>query len=400
MAQFKYRAKTPNGEKVNGVYDATNREEVINMITANGYYPLLIEEVISSPTVNLGFKQSVKLTDISIFCRQFYTMLDAGVGINTALKILSNQLPNKTMKKAIAQVEEEVNKGETLSEAMKPHLDVFPPLLVSMIEVGEASGNLDTVMERMSLQYERENKINNKVKSAMIYPIILGIVAVGVVIFLLTFVMPTYVSMFSDNGVELPLATRLLMAMSNFLQANLIYLLGVMMIMIILIRMYAKTESGQYTMSHLKLKLPILNTLNHKIIVSRFTRTMSALMASGIPMIKSLDLAADVIQNKVAQDALLRVSERVSKGYGLAEPIQEEKIFPEMLASMIKIGEETGALDDILAKTADFYEEELEHQIQTTTAMVEPLMILTMGVVIGFIVVSIMTPMFEMYNNM
>ena len=400
MAQFKYRAKTPNGEKVNGVYDATSREEVINMITVNGYYPLLIEEVISSPTVNLGFKQSVKLTDISIFCRQFYTMLDAGVGINTALKILSNQLPNKTMKKAIAQVEEEVNKGETLSEAMKPHLDVFPPLLVSMIEVGEASGNLDTVMERMSLQYERENKINNKVKSAMIYPIILGIVAVGVVIFLLTFVMPTYVSMFSDNGVELPLATRLLMAMSNFLQANLIYLLGVMTIMVILIRMYAKTESGQYTMSHLKLKLPILNTLNHKIIVSRFTRTMSALMASGIPMIKSLDLAADVIQNKVAQDALLRVSERVSKGYGLAEPIQEEKIFPEMLASMIKIGEETGALDDILAKTADFYEEELEHQIQTTTAMVEPLMILTMGVVIGFIVVSIMTPMFEMYNNM
>lgn len=400
MAQFKYRAKTPNGEKVNGVYDATNREEVINMITANGYYPLLIEEVFSSPSVDLGFKQSVKLTDISIFCRQFYTMLDAGVSINTALKILSNQLPNKTMKKVIAQVEEEVSKGETLSEAMKAHLTVFPPLLVSMIEVGEASGNLDTVMERMSLQYERENKINNKVKSAMIYPIILGIVAVGVVIFLLTFVMPTYVSMFSDNGVELPLATRLLMAMSDFLQANLIYLLSVITIMVVLVRMYAKTESGQYTMSHLKLKLPILNTLNHKIIVSRFTRTMSALMASGIPMMKSLDLVADVIQNKLAQDALFRVSERVSKGYGLAEPIQEEKIFPEMLASMIKIGEETGALDDILAKTADFYEEELEHQIQTTTAMVEPLMILTMGVVIGFIVVSIMTPMFEMYNNM
>lgn len=400
MAQFKYRAKTPNGEKVNGVYDATNREEVIAMITANGYYPLLIEEVISSPNIDLGFKKSVKLTDISIFCRQFYTMLDAGVSINTALKILSNQLPNKTMKKVIAQVEEEVSKGETLSEAMKAHLTVFPPLLVSMIEVGEASGNLDTVMERMSLQYERENKINNKVKSAMIYPIILGIVAVGVVIFLLTFVMPTYVSMFSDNGVELPLATRLLMAMSDFLQANLIYLLSVITIMVVLVRMYAKTESGQYTMSHLKLKLPILNTLNHKIIVSRFTRTMSALMASGIPMMKSLDLVADVIQNKLAQDALFRVSERVSKGYGLAEPIQEEKIFPEMLASMIKIGEETGALDDILAKTADFYEEELEHQIQTTTAMVEPLMILTMGVVIGFIVVSIMTPMFEMYNNM
>lgn len=400
MAQFKYRAKTPSGEKINGVYEATNREEVIMMITANGYYPLLIEEIVSSPNVNLGFTKSVKLTDVSIFCRQFYTMLDAGVSIDSALKILSKQLPNKRMKEAIAQVEEEVSKGETLSEAMGKHLKVFPPLLVSMIEVGEASGDLDTVMERMSLQYERENKINNKVKSAMIYPIILGIVAVVVVIFLLTFVMPTYVSMFSDNGVDLPLSTRLLMGMSDFLQANLIYLLGVIAIVVVILRMYTKTDGGQYVMSHLKLKIPILNTLNHKIIVSRFTRTMSALMASGIPMMKSLDLVADVIQNKVAQDALVRVGERVSKGYGLADPIQEEKIFPEMLASMIKIGEETGALDDILAKTADFYEEELEHQIQTTTAMVEPLMILTMGVVIGFIVVSIMTPMFEMYNNM
>lgn len=400
MAQFKYRAKTPSGEKINGVYEATNREEVIMMITANGYYPLLIEEIVSSPNVNLGFTKSVKLTDVSIFCRQFYTMLDAGVSIDSALKILSKQLPNKRMKEAIAQVEEEVSKGETLSEAMGKHLKVFPPLLVSMIEVGEASGDLDTVMERMSLQYERENKINNKVKSAMIYPIILGIVAVVVVIFLLTFVMPTYVSMFSDNGVDLPLSTRLLMGMSDFLQANLIYLLGVIAIVVVIIHMYTKTDGGQYVMSHLKLKIPILNALNHKIIVSRFTRTMSALMASGIPMMKSLDLVADVIQNKVAQDALVRVGERVSKGYGLADPIQEEKIFPEMLASMIKIGEETGALDDILAKTADFYEEELEHQIQTTTAMVEPLMILTMGVVIGFIVVSIMTPMFEMYNNM
>lgn len=400
MAEFRYRAKTPSGDKVNGVYEATNREEVISMIIANGYYPLLVEEIISSPTVDLEFKKKVKITDVSIFCRQFYTMLDAGVSMNSALKILSHQLPNKLMRRAVLQVEEDVSKGETLSASMKKHLSIFPPLLVSMIEVGEASGNLDTVMERMSLQYERENKINNKVKSAMIYPIILGVVAIIVVIFLLTFVMPTYMSFFSENGVELPLVTRILITISEFLQANLIYLTGSVVIMAVLIRMYNKTESGAYTMSRLKLKLPIIGALTKKIIVSRFTRTMSALMASGIPMMKSLELATDVIQNKLAEDALKRVSERISKGYGLAEQLQEEKIFPQMLSSMIKIGEETGSLDDILAKTADFYEEELEHQIQTTTAMVEPLMILSMGVVIGFIIVSIMTPMFEMYNNM
>ncbi len=400
MAKYNYRAQTVSGDKISGIFDANSREEVISMITSNGYYPLLIEEVKTSPEINLGFQQKVKITDISIFCRQFYTMLDAGVSINGALHILANQLPNKTLKKAISQVEEDVSKGETLSEAMRKHLNVFPSLLVSMIEVGEASGNLDSVMERMSLQYEKENKINNKVQSAMIYPIILGVVAVGVVAFLLTFVMPTFMTMFTDNGVELPLTTRMLIGMSEFLQANLVYILIMLAIIAVGLNMYAKTESGEYTFSHLKLRIPIIKDLNHKIIVSRFTRTMSALMASGIPMMKSLDLVAEVIENRLAKDALDYVRDQVAKGEGLAEPMKESKIFPEMLASMIKIGEETGALDDILDKTADFYDEELETQIQKTTAMVEPLMILAMGVVVGFIIVSIMTPMFEMYNNM
>ncbi|MGL4373523.1 MAG: type II secretion system F family protein, partial [Turicibacter sp.] len=386
--------------KVSGTYEATSREEVLAMITSNGYYPLLVEEVKQSADINIGFAQKVGLTDISVFCRQFYTMLDAGVTINSALNILSHQLPNKRLREVVKLVEESVSKGETLSEGMRRHLDVFPPLLVSMIEVGEASGNLDSIMERMSTQYEKENKINNKVKSAMIYPIILGIVAVGVVIFILTFVMPTFITMFTDEGIDLPITTRMLISASDFLQANIIYLALVGAVLGVSIRLYSKTESGQYTFSHLKLKVPVIKALNEKIIVSRFTRTMSALMASGIPMMKALELVAEVIGNKVAEDALIQVRDKVATGEGLAEPMNETKIFPEMLGSMIKIGEETGSLDEILVKTAYFYDDELEHQIQTTTAMIEPLMILTMGVVVGFIIVSIMTPMFTMYENM
>ncbi|MGL4337256.1 MAG: type II secretion system F family protein, partial [Turicibacter sp.] len=265
MGKYNYRAQTTSGEKVSGTYEATSREEVLAMITSNGYYPLLVEEVKQSADINIGFAQKVGLTDISVFCRQFYTMLDAGVTINSALNILSHQLPNKRLREVVKLVEESVSKGETLSEGMRRHLDVFPPLLVSMIEVGEASGNLDSIMERMSTQYEKENKINNKVKSAMIYPIILGIVAVGVVIFILTFVMPTFITMFTDEGIDLPITTRMLISASDFLQANIIYLALVGAVLGFSIRLYSKTESGQYTFSHLKLKVPVIKALNEKI---------------------------------------------------------------------------------------------------------------------------------------
>ena len=399
MAKFKYRAMSPSGEKINSEYEANSRSEVIAMITANGYYPLKVEEIQQSKEIEIGLFSKVTLKDISIFCRQFYTMIDAGVTINRALSILANQTPNKKLRQAVRNIEEEVSKGEMLSVSMKKQEGIFPPLLVSMIEVGEMTGNLDQIMLRMADQYEKENKINNKVKVAMTYPAVLAVVAVLVVAVMMTFVMPKFLEIFDSMGTELPLITQLLISSSDFIANNIIIIWSLIIIIGIGINMYFKTEHGTYTLSVLKLKMPVIDKLNQKIIVSRFTRTLSVLLSSGIPMIKALELISEIVGNKLAQNEILSMKDNVVRGEGLYKTVKNSEIFPEMLATMISIGEETGSLDNILYKTADFYDEELESQIQTTAAMIEPLLIVVMGVVIGFIVLAIMIPMTNMYDS-
>ena len=399
MAKFKYRALTTSNEKVEGVYEAKSKDEVLAIISSNGYYPLMVEEIIESQQINLGFSKKVKLKDMAVFCRQFYTMLDAGVQIDHCLNILSEQLTHPELKKAIAQVEDEVRRGESLSESMSQHNEVFPELLLKMIQSGEVSGNLDTIMLRMSAYYEKESKVSSKVKNAMIYPAILAIVAAGAVTVILTFVMPTFIQMFDENGVELPWLTRALLATSDFMTSQYLLIITTLFLAFFGYRMYAKTDHGKYTLSQMKLAIPILKPLNQKMIVSRFTRTLSTLLSSGIPLAQSIHIVSEVVQNKVAEQALQSVREELVKGEGLSGPILETKIFPPMLSSMIHIGEETGSLDDILAKTADFYDDELEAQIQATTALIEPLLIVVMGVIIATIVLAIMIPMFEMYTQ-
>ena len=399
MAKFKYRALTTSNEKVEGVYEAKSKDEVLAIISSNGYYPLMVEEIIESQQINLGFSKKVKLKDMAVFCRQFYTMLDAGVQIDHCLNILSEQLTHPELKKAIAQVEDEVRRGESLSESMSQHNEVFPELLLKMIQSGEVSGNLDTIMLRMSAYYEKESKVSSKVKNAMIYPAILAIVAAGAVTVILTFVMPTFIQMFDENGVELPWLTRALLATSDFMTSQYLLIIATLFLAVFGYRMYAKTDHGKYTLSQMKLSIPILKPLNQKMIVSRFTRTLSTLLSSGIPLAQSIHIVSEVVQNKVAEQALQSVREELVKGEGLSGPILETKIFPPMLSSMIHIGEETGSLDDILAKTADFYDDELEAQIQATTALIEPLLIVVMGIIIATIVLAIMIPMFQMYTQ-
>lgn len=400
MAKFKYRAMSGNGKKIEGNHVANSRDEVIQMITSNGYYPLMIEEVVESTNIELGFGEKVTTKDIAIFCRQLYTMIDAGVSINRSLNIMANQLTNKKLRKVTSQIEEDVKKGEMLSAAIKKHNDVFPQLLISMVESGEISGNLDTMMLRMSTHFEKENKLNNKIKAAMIYPIVLGIVAICAVMFIMTFVMPTFIEMFESEGVVLPLSTKILINLSSILQENILFIIIIFICLFVVFKFYSRTEHGIYTISKLKLHLPIIGELNKKIIVSRFTRTLSTLIASGVSLVHSLPVVAGVLGNKIAEDAINKVREEVTKGEWLSEPIKEAGIFPEMLSSMINIGEETGQLDEILNKTADFYDDEVEQAIQTTTALIEPLLIVVMGIVIGFIVISIMLPMFDMYTQM
>ena len=399
MAKYKYRVMNSEGKKIEGYYEADSKNDVMNYIGINGYYPLLVEEVIESKNITFTFGQKVKVKDIAIFCRQFYTMLDAGVPILICLDILSKQILNVKLIEAIKSIKEDVEKGEALSEAMKKYPSVFPSFLISLVTSGEASGNLDIIMLRLSNYYEKENKIMNKVRSAMIYPIILSLVALFAVIFILTYVMPAFTDLFEGNGTEIPWSTKLIMNLSNGIKENWISIIFFIVIISIAFKIYLKTDNGEYIFSKLKLKLPVIKKLNQMIIVTRFTRTLSTLTASGVSLINGLEIVSSVSGNKIAEKELIIVKDKVMRGDSLYASMSDSKIFPAMLYSMIKIGEETGKLDEILNKTADFYDEELDSTIQTSVSMLEPVLIVVMGIIIGFIVISIMLPMFYSYSQ-
>ncbi len=399
MANYKYKAMNSKGERIEGNYTADNKNAVMEMISMNDYYPLSVEEVQERVNINLSSLEKVKTKDISIFCRQFYTMLDAGATINTCLHVLSEQVSSKKLKEALIKVNNDIRKGSTLSEAMKEQHDVFPELLISMVAAGEVSGNLDTIMLSMSNHYEKENKINHKIKNAMIYPCVLGSVALIVIVVLLTFVMPIFVSMFKDSSVSLPTSTKILLAMSSGLRHNFILILIALFLMIFGIRLYLKSDTGTMFSHKLRFKIPVVKTLNEKIIVTRFTRTLATVLSSGITLVEGLNIVAEVVGNRMVEEKILNVRDQVMKGEELAESIKETKLFPPMLISMVSIGQESGSLEEILSKTADFYDEELEAQIQTFTALLEPLMIMVMGVLVGFMMLSIVQPMFKMYNT-
>ncbi|PEG27428.1 type II secretion system F family protein [Clostridium neonatale] len=399
MAKYKYRVMNSEGKKIEGYYEADSKNDVMDYISINGYYPLLVEEVIESKNITFTFGQKVKVKDIAIFCRQFYTMLDAGVPILICLDILSKQILNVKLREAIKSIKEDVEKGEALSDAMKKYPSIFPSFLISLVASGEASGNLDIIMLRLSNYYEKENKIMNKVRSAMIYPIILSFVALVSVIFILTYVMPTFTELFEGNGTEIPWSTKLIMSLSNGIKENWISIIFFIVIISIAFKIYLKTDTGEYIFSKLKLKLPLIKKLNQMIIVTRFTRTLSTLTASGVSLINGLEIVSSVSGNKIAEKELIIVKDKVMRGESLYASMNESEIFPTMLYSMIKIGEETGKLDDILNKTADFYDEELDTTIQTAVSMMEPILIVGMGIIIGFIVISIMLPMFDSYSQ-
>ncbi|MBU5488052.1 type II secretion system F family protein [Clostridium sp. MSJ-8] len=399
MKKYKYRAMKADGKKIEDEFEAESRDEVVSMITSSGYYPLKIEEVKTSTTIaEFNFTQKITAKDLTIFCRQMNTMLDAGISITNCLSMLSTQVTNKKLRGIITEIEDDVKRGEMLSHSMAKYPDTFPKLLISMVESGEASGNLDEMMLRMAIHFEKESKINSKIKSAMIYPIILSIIATVAVIVILMFVMPTFQEMFEDSNTPLPGITSFLISLSTFMKKYIIYLVIGITVVVVLIMRFKKTTKGYEFFSKLKFKLPVFGDLTKKTVTSRFTRTMSTLLSSGISMMEAIPIVKSILNNKVAEDAMDGIRDKVMKGDGLSGPVRESGVFPDMLASMIRVGEEAGSLDEMLEKTADYYDEEVDVAISNATSMIEPIMIIIMGVVIGGMVVAIMLPMFDMYN--
>ncbi|NLZ91134.1 MAG: type II secretion system F family protein [Clostridiales bacterium] len=397
--RYKYRSITPDGREVEGFYEGDSEAGLVKMLKERRELVISIERDIKSETRIELFKTKVKKKDLALFCRQFYTMISAGLGIVPCLEILVAQTRNKTFKNAIADAYEEVQKGKTLSQAMKEHTSVFPTILVSMVEAGEVSGNLDTVMLRMAEHFEKENKLENKVKSAMVYPAVLAVVSVVVVVFMLVFIMPTFIGMFESSGVELPGLTKVLLNISNSLKTYWYIYIGVILALVTGIRRYKKTEGGRRLFDSLKLRFPIVKGTTSMLITSRFTRTLSTLLTSGIPLIQALEVVARVVNNTIIEERMVEGIDSVRKGVSLARTVKDVGVFPPMVDSMIKIGEESGSLDDMLTKTADFYDEEVQTSLQKLTSMLEPIMLVVMGFIIGFIVIAMYLPMFDMMKT-
>jgi type IV pilus assembly protein PilC len=402
MPSFKYTAMDNKGKRMKGTFTAASANDVSEMLKEKKFFPVTIEENKSSKESESVFARFSKVNnkDLAVFCRQFYAMLNAGIPIINCIDIIQQQTVKKKFQNVIADLFEQLQKGYTFSEALKQNADVFPSIMINMVEAGEVSGNLDLIMERLSVHFEKEYKINNKIKSAMAYPAVLAIVTIGVVTFLLMVVMPTFIGMFAGAGVALPKPTLIMMGISDFLRTKwyiVIFATALIIYLLMKTRQNDKLREGQD--KFLLKRMPVLNDITTKIVSSRFTRTMSTLLGSGVELLTAIEITSRVTGNKYVETVLGKVSEDVKKGVTMSEPLKRYAVFPPMISSMIKIGEDSGALDNILDKTANFYDDELDTAIQKLTSLVEPIMIVIMGAIVGFIVVAMMMPMFDMLQT-
>lgn len=401
MASYSYIIIDKNGKEKKGVMEAINEEKVKNSLKAEGYIPISVTpQNILNKDINLSFGNGIKTRDLSVFCRQFLSIISAGVSIINALEMLSGQTENKVLSKSIKEVQVAVEKGETLAEAMGAQGKVFPSILVQMVEAGETSGDLEIVFERMATHFEKDTKLKAGIKKATLYPIIVGSVAIAVVFVMMIVVIPNFMGMFEDMNLEMPYMTQLIINMSDSMKSNWYFILGIIAIAILGIRYYNQTDSGKRLIGQLGLKMPLFGKLIIKSNSSRFARTMSTLLAAGIPMIEAIDITAKTMDNVIAKEVLMGSKEDVAKGIPLSIPLRNSGVFPPMVYQMTKIGEESGNIESMLVKLADYYDEEVEIATQSLTAVLEPMIIVILALVVGVIIMAIMQPMMSMYGGL
>lgn len=390
------------GNVIHTSYRSETKEDAVRLIRAKGHTPVKVE-VEAEKGQDLSqvalFQPRVKTKDLIVFSKQLHTMLAAGMPLLTALDVLAEQSENTTMRATLREMMKQVQTGDVLSVTMKRHPKVFPKLLVDMVTAGELTGKMDEVLEKMAEHYTKENKINNKIKGAMIYPIILSLLVVSVVIFLLTVVMPMFVGMFTSSGVALPGPTQLLLNISDSLKGYWYLYIAVIAAIVMGFNRLKRTTGGKRAWDSLKLKLPGIRKPLAQIITTRFTRTLSTLLNSGISILDGLEASAQVTGNQVVIDGIEQVAEDIKKGSRMSVLLRRVGIFPPMMISMVSIGEESGAMEEMLGKTADYYDEELDAAIQRMLGILEPMMIIIMAVIVGFIVIAMMMPMFDMLKT-
>ncbi len=385
-------------------FEAENEAQVQAMIREIGATPINIAEKVESvgnkPIGKNGFfAKKVKASDLSLFCRQQYTMLHAGMPLVKSLEVMEEQLEHPVLKEAAGDMMDAVRKGNMFSDAMKHHPKVFPDLLVSMVETGEMTGRQDDVLEKMSVHYNKEDKIEKKIKGAMIYPKFLSVLTLTVVVIMLTKILPQFVVMFEGSDVEMPWLTQAVMDLSDFIVANWFWIIIVAVALVFAWKAFYKSERGRHIYDAALFKIPLISGSMRKIVTSRFTRTLSTLLSSGLPLLQSLQMAGKVTNNVVVEEKISDLTDDIKKGSSLSQLISQIEVFPPMLVSMISIGEESGALEDMLEKTSDFYDDELEAAMDKLVRLLEPGMILVMGIIIGVIVIAMLLPMFDIIQT-
>lgn len=395
MAVFVYTGRTRSGQTVTGEMEAPTRDAVVAKLRTQQVIATKVRGKPRDITIP-GFGGGVDEKEIVVFTRQFATMIDAGLPLVQCLEILASQQDNKVFKKALTEIRQSVEGGLTFAAALKQHPKIFSSLYANMVEAGEAGGILDTILNRLATYMEKAMGLKKKVKSAMIYPSTIVSVAVVVVIFLLVFVIPTFKAMFEGFGAALPLPTQIVLALSRIVRTYFLLGLGVIAAMIVGIRMWYKTASGKLAIDSFLLKTPVFGMLIRKVAVAKFTRTLGTLISSGVAILDGLEITARTAGNKVVEGAVLRTRSSIAEGKTIADPLKASGVFPPMVVQMIAVGEQTGALDAMLGKIADFYDEEVDTAVANLTALLEPMLMVFLGVVIGGVVIAMYMPIFKL----
>jgi type IV pilus assembly protein PilC len=383
------------GKQKNGTVEAASQEKAKEKLKSEGYNVLSLEE---KATKSGGSKKKVKNKDLAVFCKQFASILRAGVPIIQALDMMAEQMDNKTMKESLKEAQAFVQKGGTLADALKANPKVFPPIMYNMIAAGEASGSMEICFERLATQFEKDGHVQSKIKGAMVYPAVILVVVIAVVVMMLVMVIPTFAEMFADMGTDLPAATQLLVNFSDFLVAKWYVVIAVVAIIVVVFKVFKASDPGQYFFANAALKFPLVSNLTVKSSAATFARTLATLLASGISLIDAVEQTAKVIKNRIIREELLQCKVQVAKGVPLSKPIRDMDIFPLMLPQMMHIGEETGNIEEMITKVADYFEEEVDNAVDALTAMMEPLIIVVMAVVVGGMVMAIYSPILSMYD--
>jgi type IV pilus assembly protein PilC len=402
MPVYQYTVRDTTGAVRTGTSEAENQDILKKRLQEQGFSVSDLKQTAAGKKKNAGggFGR-VKLKDLSIFCRQFSTMIDAGVSLVRALDVLGEQTQNPKLKRILREIQVEVESGQTLSKSMQRYPKVFNNMFIGLIRAGEVGGVLEEALQRLSHFLEKDMELRRKVKAALTYPAIVVVVAILIVLGLCTFIVPKFVELFKDLGVkELPLMTQMLVDFSDFLKTKWYIGLAIVAAIWFAIKYAGTTKLGRRVIDRLKLKIPVFGKLGHKICLAKFSRTLSTLLVSGVPILQAMETVAGTVGNEIISEAIMNARARIREGDRINEPLEKSKMFPPMVVHMISIGEESGALDQMLSKIAEFYEGEVESTLQSLTAAIEPVMIVFLGVCVGFIVIAMFAPLLQVITNL